>query len=151
VLLKGFSEEGFVFFTNYESRKGRDLTAHPVAALGFYWDPLNRQIRIEGAVEKISREDSQAYFSSRPRGSQIGAWASAQSHEIDSREELEEKVRAAEERFAATEIVPVPDYWGGYRLTPDTFEFWQGRANRLHDRFVYRREGECWRQSRLAP
>ncbi len=150
VLLKGFDARGFVFFTNYESRKSRELTAHPLAALTFYWHTLNRQVRIEGAVEKASRQESEDYFRTRPRGSQIGAWASPQSDELTSREILEQNVADIEARFGDGEI-PCPPFWGGWRLQPVQIEFWQGRESRLHDRIVYQKENDAWRIVRLAP
>ncbi len=150
VLMKGFDERGFCFFTNYESRKGAELMENPRVALLFYWEPYERQVRIEGAVEKMSEEESYAYFSSRPRGSRIGAWASAQSAMIENREELEAQVRKYERAFQGQEI-QLPPFWGGYRCVPDSFEFWQGRLNRLHDRLSYIREEHGWKIIRLAP
>lgn len=150
VLLKGFDASGFVFFTNYESRKSRELEANPQAALTFYWHTLNRQVRIEGAVEKTSRLESEDYFRTRPRGSQIGAWASPQSDQITSREMLEHRVAEIEARFGDAEI-PCPPFWGGWRLRPVLIEFWQGRESRLHDRIVYQKENGAWRIVRLAP
>lgn len=149
VLLKGFDANGFVFFTNYESKKGRDLAANPNASLNFFWPELHRQIAILGVVEKISREESEKYFKSRPIESQIGAWASAQSSVIASREVLETRFDEFHEKFGGD--VPLPPFWGGYRLKPDKFEFWQGRENRLHDRIIYTRDGDAWRISRLSP
>lgn len=152
VLLKGVDASGFVFFTNYESRKGRDLSENPRAALNFYWPELERQVCISGGVEKIPRADSERYFHSRPPGSQLGAWASRQSARVPSREWLEEKMRETSERFAGAEV-PLPPAWGGYRVIPQSIEFWQGRASRLHDRLLYTRDaaGGAWRIERLSP
>lgn len=151
VLLKGYSVDGFVFYTNYAGRKARDLAQNPRAALVFYWDRLERQVRIEGRVEKVDRATSETYFRSRPRGSQLSAWASPQSEVVNGRQELLERARSAATRFAGREV-PLPDHWGGYRLVPDAFELWQGRADRLHDRFRYsREENGNWRLERLAP
>ncbi|MDN7509132.1 pyridoxamine 5'-phosphate oxidase [Burkholderia multivorans] len=152
VLVKGVDERGFVFFTNYESRKGRDLAAHPYAALLFYWIELERQVRIEGRVEKTSADESDRYFASRPVGSRIGAWASEQSAVIDSRATLEAREKAFSERYG--DDPPRPPHWGGYRVVPDTLEFWQGRPSRLHDRLVYTRDAAAphgWTISRLSP
>lgn len=151
VLLKGFDHDGFIFFTNYESEKSVQLDANPHAALGFYWIELDRQIRINGAVERTPREESERYFHSRPLGSQLGAWASRQSEVIDGRRILDARMAQMTERFADKPI-PLPPHWGGYRLKPDTIEFWQGRPNRLHDRFRYKRQaGDSWLIERLAP
>jgi pyridoxamine 5'-phosphate oxidase len=151
VLLKGFDQDGFVFFTNYESEKGRHLESNPRAALGFYWIELDRQIRIEGKTERTSREESERYFHSRPTGSQLGAWASRQSEVIDGRRVLEARLAEMTERFP-TGSIPLPPHWGGFRLTPDMIEFWQGRPNRLHDRLRYTRQQDAsWRVERLAP
>ncbi len=149
VLLKGFDERGAVWFTNYESRKGRELMANPFAALQFHWVELERVVRIEGKVERVSDADSDTYFQSRPLDSRIGAWASPQSETIASRTVL--VTRAAQ--YAAKFLLqpPRPPHWGGYRLVPDRFEFWQGRSSRLHDRIVYRLEDAAWRIERLAP
>ncbi|MFL6258255.1 MAG: pyridoxamine 5'-phosphate oxidase [Thermoanaerobaculia bacterium] len=150
VLLKGLDERGLVFYTNYESRKGRELAENPRAALVFYWPALDRQVRIEGTVERASREESEAYFISRPLGSRLGAWASPQSRPIPGREDLERRLREAEERFG--EEVPLPESWGGYRVRPETVEFWQGRPSRLHDRLRYSLDPDGgWRIERLAP
>lgn len=150
VLLKGHGPEGFRFYTNYASRKAQDLAANPQAALVFYWDRLERQVRVEGAVEKLSREAAEAYFRSRPRGSQLGAWASPQSSPLRDREELVARETEARARFDGREV-PLPDHWGGYRLVPRALELWQGRPDRLHDRFRYTLEGAGWRLVRLAP
>jgi pyridoxamine 5'-phosphate oxidase len=151
VLLKGFDERGFAFFTNYDSEKGRQLEVNPQAALLFYWVQLERQIRISGTVEKTSREDSAAYFHSRPIGSRLGAWASKQSEVIDARQILDTRLTEMTERFEEGDI-PLPPHWGGYRVKPDKIEFWQGRPNRLHDRFRYsRRPDGTWLIDRLAP
>lgn len=150
VLLKGCDERGFVFFTNYESRKGLELANNPYAALTFYWHTLNRQARIEGKVEKVSPEESERYYQTRPRGSQLGAWASPQSQEIVSREVLEQRVAEVAARFE-TEPIQCPPFWGGYLLRPDSIEFWQGRESRLHDRILYTWQNDGWRITRLAP
>ncbi|MDW8146230.1 MAG: pyridoxamine 5'-phosphate oxidase [Roseiflexaceae bacterium] len=150
VLLKGVDNGGFVFFTNYESRKGVELTMNPWAALVFYWPELERQVRVEGRVERISPEESDAYFASRPNGSRIGAWASRQSSVIGSRAELEQRVAELERLYANREI-PRPPFWGGFRVIPDAIEFWQGRPNRLHDRLRYRRDAGRWIIERLSP
>lgn len=151
VLLKGFDERGFVFFTNYNSNKGQDLAQHPFAALLFCWLELERQVRIEGRVEKIPQEESLAYFITRPKESQIGAWVSPQSAVIHSRKILEEKQAELTQQYAAAEILPLPPDWGGYILKPDYFEFWQGRESRLHDRIAYTLEENEWHTARLAP
>lgn len=149
VLLKGYDAEGFVFYTNYESRKGEDLAAQPWASLLFFWQPLERQVRIEGRVEKVSAADSDAYYKVRPLGSRIGAWASKQSQPI-SRDELE--TRNAQYTASLGDDPARPPHWGGYRLRPETVEFWQGRPSRLHDRLVYRQDAEgAWHIVRLSP
>jgi len=150
VLLKGYGEEGFSFFTNYESQKGNALAQYPKASLLFFWPELQRQIRITGKVEKTSVEESEEYFRSRPRGSRLGAWTSEQSQEIPSRKTLEERYEVFDRKFPEEDI-PKPPHWGGYRLTPLTFEFWQGRENRLHDRISFRKENGKWKTARLAP
>ncbi|MGB5894526.1 MAG: pyridoxamine 5'-phosphate oxidase [Ignavibacteriaceae bacterium] len=150
VLLKEIDNSGFVFYTNYESRKGKDLKENPKAALTFFWGEPQRQVRIEGRIEIISKETSKKYFSSRPRESQIGAWVSAQSSVIPNREFLENKFDELEEKFGNEEI-PLPDCWGGYRVIPNYFEFWQGRENRLHDRICYKKENDEWKIYRLSP
>lgn len=150
VLLKGYGPEGFVFYSNYASRKAADLAANPQAALVLYWDRLERQVRIEGSMEKLTREASEAYFRSRPRGSQLAAWASPQSEPLSGREELLARAAAVAERFEGREVA-MPDHWGGYRLRPDALEFWQGRPDRLHDRFRYSASGDDWLLERLAP
>ncbi len=150
VLLKYFDEQGFVFYTNYNSRKAREIDENPRAALLFPWLGLNRQVRIQGPVEKVSKTESLRYFASRPRGSQIGAWVSEQSKAITSRGLLEQKVAEMKRRFAEGEI-PLPSFWGGYRVVPERIEFWQGRPSRLHDRFEYTKDGDDWRIQRLQP
>lgn len=149
VLLKSFDDRGFVFFTNYQSQKGNELNENPRASLLFYWSTLWRQVRIEGGVEKISAAESEEYFQSRPLGSRLGAWASNQSEVVDRRETLEERFADLQQRFG--EDVPRPEHWGGYRVKPNSIEFWQGRDNRLHDRLRYRRENGVWIIERLAP
>ena len=150
VLLKGFGPEAFRFFTNFDSAKGRQLRAEPRAALVLYWRELDRQVRVRGPVERLPEADSDEYFASRPRDSQIGAWASPQSEPMPDRAALDARVREIEERFSGTDV-PRPPFWGGYGLRPAEIEFWQGQAGRLHDRFLYTREGEGWRLERLAP
>lgn len=152
VLLKEVDERGFSFFTNYESRKGDELAANPFAALTFWWPPLQRQIRIEGRVEKITAAESETYFQSRPRASQIGAWASPQSRPIASREPLEQKAADLESQFSAEKMLPLPPFWGGFRVLPTMVEFWQGRRSRMHDRIRFRRQADgSWQIDRLAP
>ncbi len=150
VLLKGHDAHGFVFYSNYASRKGQDLAANPHAALLWWWDRLERQIRVEGTVEKLGRAESQAYFHSRPRGAQLSALASPQSRTVPDRHFLEQRVAELAQRHAA-EPVPLPEGWGGYRVRPDRFEFWQGRRDRLHDRLRYTPAGHGWHLERLAP
>jgi pyridoxamine 5'-phosphate oxidase len=151
VLLKSFDARGFVFFTNYNSRKSCQLRENPRAALVFYWPAVERQVRVEGAVVKTTEEESDAYFSTRPRGSQLGAWASEQSRVIAGRGDLDERFRQMDSTYRDLPI-PRPPHWGGYRLIPITIEFWQGRADRLHDRFAYRlREAKDWVIERMAP
>jgi len=150
VLLKGYGHDGFVFYTNYHSEKGQHLEKNPRAGLVILWKELERQVRIDGVVQKIPREESIRYFHSRPVGSQLGAWVSHQSEVIDARRVLDARLAELTERFAGQEI-PLPPHWGGYRVRPDRFEFWQGRPNRLHDRFRYTREDKSWRLERIAP
>jgi pyridoxamine 5'-phosphate oxidase len=150
VLLKGFDERGFVFYTSYEGRKGRELETNPTCALVFYWGELERQVRVEGRVSRIPEEESDEYFGSRPRGSQLGAWASEQSRPVEGRDALEERLRNLEAEYEGREL-PRPPFWGGYRVEPEVMEFWQGRENRLHDRLVYRRSGGSWMRERLQP
>ena len=149
VLLKGFDPGGFVFFTNYESRKGRDLIANPRVALHFFWPELERQIEILGVAEKTSREESESYFATRPHASKLGAWASKQSETLSGREELEDRFREASGRF--DNEIPCPPYWGGFRVVPSEFEFWQGRPSRLHDRICYVLAEGTWKITRLYP
>ncbi|HIM58753.1 MAG TPA: pyridoxamine 5'-phosphate oxidase [Gammaproteobacteria bacterium] len=150
VLLKSFDEQGFVFFTNYNSKKSKQMTGNPKAALLFPWLDLERQVKISGVVEKISTLDSIKYFASRPKDSQLGAWASDQSSQLSSRQVLLSQFESMKTKFNKGEV-PLPDFWGGYRVVPRTIEFWQGRENRLHDRFVYKKEGDTWGVERLAP
>jgi pyridoxamine 5'-phosphate oxidase len=149
MLLKALDDRGFVFYTNYASRKGGELEARPAAALTFFWKELERQVRVEGAIEKVSAAESDEYFASRPLGSRIGAWASTQSATIESRQWLEARVKAAEAQYG--ESPPRPPHWGGFRVIPDWLEFWQGRQSRLHDRIAYARAGGGWKVSRLSP
>ena len=151
VLLKGVDERGFRFFTNYESRKGHELLANPRAALAFFWAKLERQVRIEGRVERLSAEESAAYFHSRPKGSQISSTISPQSRPLPDRETLERQITAASERYADAEVPFPADSWGGYVVIPERIEFWQGRKSRLHDRFRYQLENGQWKIERLAP
>jgi pyridoxamine 5'-phosphate oxidase len=150
VLLKGVSGDGFAFYTNYESRKGRELAANPRAALVFYWAELERQVRIAGSVTRLSREESETYFHSRPRGSQLSAWASQQSETVADREVLEARVAELETKYAGGDV-PLPPFWGGYCLRPAVIEYWQGRPNRLHDRLRYTRSAGGWALDRLSP
>jgi pyridoxamine 5'-phosphate oxidase len=150
VLLKGLDETGFVFFTNYKSAKGSDIDANPYAALVFFWQELERQVRVEGMVEKITEAESDTYFHSRPEGSKLGAWSSPQSEIINGRAFLDENYKTVIEKFAGGEINR-PPYWGGYRVIPTSIEFWQGRSNRMHDRIKFTRSGSSWKRVRLAP
>jgi pyridoxamine 5'-phosphate oxidase len=150
VLLKAVDERGFVFFTNYDSRKAREIEANPHVALVLHWPALERQIRVTGSVVRTSADESMAYFSSRGRGSRIGAWASTQSRPLPNRAELDARVAEMEGRFSDQDI-PLPPHWGGYRVEPETIEFWQGKADRLHDRLVFERAGTSWRSQRLYP
>lgn len=151
VLLKEISETGYVFYTNYDSQKGQDIEANPRVSILFYWEALERQVRIEGRARRISQERSQAYYDSRPRGSRIGAWTSPQSEAISGREELDQRYREVEDRFRENATIQKPPFWGGYEVIPERFEFWQGRKNRLHDRFVFVQDGEKWKITRIAP
>lgn len=150
VLLKGVDERGFVFYTNYESRKGQELTANPHASLVFWWGALERQVRIEGRVERVSDEETLAYFQSRPPGSQLGAWASDQSRVVANRDVLEQRLATLTQQYQNQEI-PRPPHWGGLRVIPQAIEFWQGRPNRLHDRLLYCRQADTWAIERLSP
>ncbi|NJL73790.1 MAG: pyridoxamine 5'-phosphate oxidase [Saprospiraceae bacterium] len=152
VLLKGYDESGFTFFTNYQSQKGKELEENPFGALVFNWLELEKQVRIEGKIQKLSPEESTSYFKSRPKSSQIGAWASPQSTVIESRNLLEERVQSLQAQYAQTETLPRPEHWGGYLLSPDRVEFWQGRTSRLHDRIRYHLQSQGdWKIERLAP
>jgi pyridoxamine 5'-phosphate oxidase len=152
VLLKEVSDAGFVFFTNYTSRKAQDLETNPRCALTFYWSDLERQVRVEGKAVRVARGQSEAYFRSRPRGSKLGAWVSHQSEPIPGRQVLESKLAELEAQYAGVDDIPAPDFWGGYCVVPESIEFWQGRPNRLHDRIRYRKKGETeWIIERLSP
>lgn len=151
VLLKGHDSRGFVFYSNRTSRKGVELLANPRAAGALHWKPLERQVRMEGSVEELSTDESEAYFETRPRDSQIGAWASPQSQRVADRQELERRVAEIEERFRSVAGVPLPPFWGGYRIVATTIEFWQGRPGRLHDRIRYSLGSDGWARHRLAP
>lgn len=152
VLLKELDTQGFVFYTNLESRKGREIRDNSFVNLHFPWHPIERQVSVSGEVELVDRATAEAYFQSRPRGSQVAAWASRQSHRIDSRADLEAAFAQAESRFAELEVLPLPDFWGGYRVVPHRIEFWQGRRSRMHDRLVYQRQGaQNWTIERLQP
>jgi pyridoxamine 5'-phosphate oxidase len=151
VLLKGMDERGLSFFTNLESRKAQEIAANPNAALLFWWDRLHRQVRVEGAIEPVGPDEAEAYFATRPYGSRIGAWASPQSRVIEGRDWLEAREAALRERYPEDGAVPRPAHWGGFRLQPETYEFWQGRKSRLHDRLCYRRQESSWVMERLAP
>jgi pyridoxamine 5'-phosphate oxidase len=150
VLLKGVDQRGFVFYTDYRSRKGRELADNPCASLCFFWPELERQVRINGAVQRVSRTESDAYFQSRPLPSRVGAWTSSQSSVLASREELESQLAENEQRFASG-TVPLPEHWGGFRVVPEEIEFWQGRSSRLHDRIQFRKEAGQWVRRRLSP
>jgi pyridoxamine 5'-phosphate oxidase len=150
VLLKAFDERGFVFYTNYEGRKGRELLAHPKAALCFYWQPLSVQVRIEGEVSKVSDSEADAYFATRERRSQIGAWASRQSQRLESPGILDERVAKYESEFAGRDV-PRPKFWSGFRVSPDRIEFWKAKPNRLHERHLYTKDGDGWRIESLYP
>ncbi len=151
VLLKGYDQQGFVFFTNYRSRKGAEVAVNAYASLVFPWFPMQRQVIVTGSVERIDRATTEEYFASRPRGSQLGAWASTQSSVLPDRAALDDSYRAAAQRFAEVAPIPAPEHWGGLRVRPDSVEFWQGRASRLHDRLRFRRTDSDWVVERLAP
>ena len=152
MLLKEVSELGFVFYTNYLSRKGREVETNPFVALTFYWAELARQVRVEGRARRLSREQSAVYFQTRPKGSRLSAWASRQSEPLPSRAPLETRLRDLQQQYGANDEIPLPEYWGGYCVSPRLIEFWQGRPNRMHDRLVYRRKGEeTWFMERLSP
>lgn len=151
VLLKSHGQDGFTFYTNKTSRKGQDLAASPRACVVFPWFPMQRQVTVEGAVTMLTQEQSEPYYRSRPRGSQLGAWASRQSTVLESRKQLDERVAELERRWPAGSVIPMPDFWRGYLLTPQTVEFWQAGHYRLHDRLRYRRDGARWRLERLSP
>jgi pyridoxamine 5'-phosphate oxidase len=151
VLVKQVDPAGFVFFTNYESRKARELRGNPQAALAFHWSSLGEQVRVEGVITRVPEAESDAYFATRPRGSQLGAWASAQSAPIATREQLQTKLGEVSARFQAIAQVPRPANWGGFRLVPSTIEFWRDRSDRLHDRWVFTRDGARWLRTRLQP
>lgn len=151
VLLKSFDQDGFVFYTNYGSRKSQEIEENGKVALLFHWSVLQRQVRIEGTLEKISKEESEKYFHSRDKGSQIGAWASKQSQQLKHNDELKERVKAFEDKFASEDQIPLPEFWGGWRIKPHYIEFWQGRASRLHDRLCFERDGESWQHYKLHP
>ena len=150
VLLKDFDERGFVFYTNYEGRKARELEQNPNCSLTFYWGELERQVRVEGRAARVPEAESDAYFDSRPRGSRLGAWASEQSRPVESRQALEDRLKELEEKYEEVEV-PRPPFWGGYRVEPQRIEFWQGRENRLHDRLLYTRSNGSWKIERLQP
>jgi pyridoxamine 5'-phosphate oxidase len=149
LLLKGYDEGGFIFYTNYNSRKGKELNENPFGCILFYWDRLKRQVRIEGKIEKVTKEESEAYFKTRPYKSRLGAWASNQSSVIENRSVIVKEFLKSLLKFRTD--VPLPEYWGGYRLIPEVYEFWQGRENRLHDRIKYTKENDHWKIERLAP
>ena len=152
VLLKGFDDRGLVFYTNYGSEKGRELAENPRVSLCFFWQPLERQVRVKGTVTKVTREESEAYFHSRPRQSQLGAWASRQSEVIPSRQPLEDALASLRKKHGETGVIPLPEFWGGYRVEPRQIEFWQGRRSRLHDRLLYSRLPDgTWGRARLSP